>query len=714
MGNCGPSKLRESQTQQPQERPRERIKVRSVNSSITYASAGVSTRASSEGSDEESLTRVEIHPDLAGISSADRDHDKSSKPGRTTSFDHLIKDCLEPGQLRSCTVFHNNATASFGQRIEDIYDGVRDGEVLGEGFSGVVRRIKHRETGVTRALKRLDLQGLARNDIDTLLGEIKIMCSLDHPNVVCLEEVFEGEDELFLTQELCRGGDLFDRLEDQPNDSYTEADCVQLIRQMLSSIRYLHSKGIIHRDLKLENFLFSDTKSGHSELKLIDFGLSKHFEVGDIQHESVGTPYTVAPEVVVGQGYDEKADLFSIGVLTFLLLSGETPFGGDLGEGEDMMMVRDRIIACAVPYERLDVSDLAVDFIKSLLVRDPSKRPTARQAQNHPWVRQRRSKQRSVLNGSIVNGLTSFKDLSATRKFLREVVTYTLDAEQIEGLHREFDKIDVDGTGEISLDCLKQALLSRKDNSLDSSAMQAVFDGLKIRQKNDTIRWHEFLSASLSQCHIEDKNVRLAFSRLSDGKNYITLHDLRDALLFYGSDDSLNDLQRMWLSNIADYKINKDKMTLEDFRRLLTIEGLVANGCDSPQSPQLAQLETRPKALTRSFKSPEETIDKSEFIDTPIDKPIKPTKRSGRCRRSTIDSGTSHVQEVLTADMRRFKDMQNPIIETAGRDSPSSPKARKSRGLLMRRASIDYSDGHADVHLRAKKAHGKLKPETDL
>ena len=228
---------------------------------------------------------------------------------------------------------------------------------------------------------------------------------------------------------------------------------------MLSSIRYLHSKGIIHRDLKLENFLFSDTNPGHSELKLIDFGLSKHFEVGDIQHESVGTrtfdnaiellrkfnlapnltpfpAYTVAPEVIVGKGYDEKADLFSIGVLSFLLLTGETPFGGDMGEGEDMMMVRDRIIACVVPYDRLDVSDLAVDFIKSLLVRDPNRRPTARQAQNHPWVRRRRSKQRSGLNGSIVNGLTSFKDLSSTRKFLREVVTYTLDAEQIEGLHK--------------------------------------------------------------------------------------------------------------------------------------------------------------------------------------------------------------------------------------------------------------------------------------
>jgi len=633
MGNCGPSKLRESQIQQPQdERPRDRIKIRSAN-----PSTGVLT------------------PDTCSVAS-----DEDPPKPRHVRNKSLVKDCLESGQLRTCTVVHNNATASFGQRIEDMYDGVHDGKVLGVGLSGAVRRIKHRETGVTRALKVLDLKGLARNDIDALLSEIKIMCSLDHPNVVCLEEVFEGEDELFLTQEFCRGGDLFDRLGDQPMCRYTEADCVQLIRQMLSSVRYLHSKGIIHRDLKLENFLFSDTKSGHSELKLIDFGLSKHFEVGDIHHELVGTPFTVAPEVAAGEGYDEKADLFSIGVLTFLLLSGRSPFGGDRGEdAAKMMKVRDRIIACAVPYDILDVSDLAVDFIKSLLVRDPWNRPTARQAQNHPWIRQGKMRQPSVLRPSVVNGLTSFKDLSATRKFLREVVTYTLDADQIEGLHREFDKIDVDGTGEISLDCLKQALLSRKDNNLDSSAMQAVFDGLKIRQKNDTIRWHEFLSASLSQCHIEDKNVRLAFSRLSDGKNYITLHDLRDALLFYGSDDSSNDLQRMWLSNIADYKINKDKMTLEDFRKLLTIEGLVASDRDSPRTPHPAQAE-----LTRSFNSPEflklfcssqsdHGFSQSESIDTPPDdKTSEPTKRDERCRRSTFDSTTFKRCLQLTEDIQ--------------------------------------------------------------
>ena len=173
-----------------------------------------------------------------------------------------------------------------------------------------MRRITHRDTGIQRAVKRLDL-GLVTSDedMDRLLDEIKIMCCLDHPNVVCLEEVYEGENELFLTQELCEGGDLFDRLDDQSNFCFTEAECARLIKQIISSVSYLHSKDIIHRDLKLENFLFQD-KTDDSELIMIDFGLSKHFVKGEVQHEVVGTPYTVAPEVILGKGYDEKCDVW--------------------------------------------------------------------------------------------------------------------------------------------------------------------------------------------------------------------------------------------------------------------------------------------------------------------------------------------------------------------------------------------------------------------
>lgn len=146
-------------------------------------------------------------------------------------------------------------------------------------------------------------------------------CQLDHPNIVRLEEVYESNDEIYLVMELCVGGDLFDRLDEQPDYRYTEGECARMVKQICSSVRYLHSKGIIHRDLKLENFLFSTTEKD-AELKMCDFGLSKHFQVGEKQSEVVGTPYSVAPEVILGN-YDEKCDVWAIGVVTFLLLSGE-------------------------------------------------------------------------------------------------------------------------------------------------------------------------------------------------------------------------------------------------------------------------------------------------------------------------------------------------------------------------------------------------------
>ena len=154
-----------------------------------------------------------------------------------------------PASNRCCV--HIESTL-FGLPIEAVYDGVRDGHVLGEGVAGKVRLITHKETGIKRAVKRLDLGLIKDNEdedtlLNTLLDEIKIMCQLDHPNVVCLEEVFEGESELFLTQELCEGGDLFDRLDQQPNYCYNEEGCALVMKQIILAVSYLHSKDIIHR-----------------------------------------------------------------------------------------------------------------------------------------------------------------------------------------------------------------------------------------------------------------------------------------------------------------------------------------------------------------------------------------------------------------------------------------------------------------------------------
>jgi len=238
-------------------------------------------------------------------------------------LDEMIEERREVGDLRQNVV---HMEVPFGRPIEEVYDGVHNGPVLGSGISGLVRLVTHKATGLKYAVKVLDLGLVDTSEgLRQLREEIFIMCQLDHPNIVRLEEVYESHSEIYLVQELCLGGELFDRLDEQPDYHYTEAECARLVKQMLSAVRYLHSKGIIHRDLKLENFLFSDT-SLSSELKMIDFGLSKFFRYGEVQHEAVGTPYTVAPEVIHGS-YDERCDCWAIGKYTGLQDETSGQFG---------------------------------------------------------------------------------------------------------------------------------------------------------------------------------------------------------------------------------------------------------------------------------------------------------------------------------------------------------------------------------------------------
>jgi Protein kinase domain len=139
----------------------------------------------------------------------------------------------------------------YGQAIESIYEGVHDGPFLGEGVAGIVRLVTHRATGVRYACKILDIGLIStQQELRQLRDEISIMCQLDHPNIVRIEEVYASTDTIYLLQELCLGGDLFDRLDEQPDVHYTEAQCAKLTKQMVSAIRYLHSKGVVHRDLK--------------------------------------------------------------------------------------------------------------------------------------------------------------------------------------------------------------------------------------------------------------------------------------------------------------------------------------------------------------------------------------------------------------------------------------------------------------------------------
>jgi hypothetical protein len=157
-------------------------------------------------------------------------------------LDNMIEARKGEGDLMNNMV---HIEVPFGKPIEEVYDGVHTGPVLGSGISGLVRLVTHKATGHKYAVKCLDL-GLvdSAEGLQQLREEIFIMCQLDHPNIVRLEEVYESHAEIYLVQELCTGGELFDRLDEQPDYHYTEGECAKLVKQMLCAVRYLHSKGM--------------------------------------------------------------------------------------------------------------------------------------------------------------------------------------------------------------------------------------------------------------------------------------------------------------------------------------------------------------------------------------------------------------------------------------------------------------------------------------
>jgi len=599
----------------------------------------------------------------------------------------------------------------YGRPIDEIYEGVHDGEVLGKGISGVVRKVKHRVTGVEYAVKCLDL-GLIRDErgLKALKDEIFIMCQLDHPSIVRLEEVYEGDMEIYLIQELCTGGDLFDKLDAQPDYHYTEAECARLVKQMLSSVRYLHSNKIIHRDLKLENFLFS-SPGADSPLKMIDFGLSKHFtHLGELQHECVGTPYTVAPEVIRAE-YDEKIDIWALGVIAFLLLSGETPFGGV--DGEDLQTVRSNILSGRVVFEPeelwVHVSEEGKNFVQRLLNPKSSARPTAKEAQLDPWLQKFGKKgtdEGTKLSPKLIKALVEFREYSSMRKALCEVLSFTLLPEQIAELREEFQKIDEDGDGEISLLEFKQVLTLKVGGQgalgpLSEDQIDDLFNDLRHKKSSESIRWHEFIAASLSQCNFDERNLRLAFDRLDyDRTGYITFQDVKD--LFGSSGHESDEMFQMWQDGMTEYACPLGRITYDDFRMILKGRGReleptckrqsslrnitegtqllqpVPEGSMSPQvkHAMFSKFDEAPPSLKMPTLDPIPATDSKPDVD--IEFPVDFNKASPTNKRTRSGSlGSQPMKKLLPLEILEIDDDESEELRVRScrsLDEPPSPK----------------------------------------
>lgn len=263
-------------------------------------------------------------------------------------------------------------------------------EELGRGQFGVVYRAIERQSGTHWACKQVDVRKLVMNgesSIKDLVNEVRVLKDLKHPHIIECRDVFRDDASLCIIMEIAEGGDLFDRIVTKHPKGYPVPLARQLMTQVLSAVEFLHSRDIAHRDLKPENILLSSVHSD-VDVKLTDFGLAKR-DAGACK-TFCGTPQYFAPEVLRRQDtvshttYGFAADIWSVGVITYVTLSGSPPFKSSDLDGQ----VRTASFKPMVGPRWEKVPNEAKDLVNQVLVVDPHARPTARGCLDHPWLKE--------------------------------------------------------------------------------------------------------------------------------------------------------------------------------------------------------------------------------------------------------------------------------------------------------------------------------------
>lgn len=436
---------------------------------------------------------------------------------------------------------------------------------IGHGHYGVVRKCMDRKTGEWYAIKSIRKSKVHK--IEVLKREIEILKDVQHPNIIRLIEVHEDSKYLHLITELCTGGELFDRIiakTQSPEGHFSEVDAADLVRCILDAIAYCHDeKQIVHRDLKPENFLFA-SKSDDAPIKIIDFGLSRYdVDPGNMMRTKVGTPYYVAPEVL-NRKYDKSCDIWSIGVISYILLCGYPPFYGD---SDSQIFDSVRAGKFDFPSPEWDtVSKAAKDFVCSLLKKDPAKRPTATQAMQHKWILQYASG-KSITNPRVQHSkrrsliFKSYMGMKKLKKAALGHIATHLNPAEIEHLGKVFESIDLDVAGNLTLKELDSALTSECFSPDLLQRLRNLREDLSLTG-DERVNWKDFYDAMLDKSLLmkEDK-IRLAFDLFRKKENHcLQLDELFSVL---GGEKATRDI-----IDLDDIKGNR--ISYEEFKGKLT------------------------------------------------------------------------------------------------------------------------------------------------
>ncbi|XP_019437075.1 PREDICTED: CDPK-related kinase 1-like isoform X2 [Lupinus angustifolius] len=367
--------------------------------------------------------------------------------------------------------------------------------------------------------------------IEDVRREVKILRALTgHKNLVKFYEAYEDDNNVYIVMELCKGGELLDKILSR-GGKYSEEDAKVVMVQILSVVAFCHLQGVVHRDLKPENFLFT-SKDENSTLKAIDFGLSDYVKPDERLNDIVGSAYYVAPEVL-HRSYGTEADMWSIGIIAYILLCGSRPFWARTESGIFRAVLKADPSFDEGPW--LSLSADATDFVKRLLNKDYRKRLTAAQALSHPWLTNHGDDMRIPFDMIIPKLINAYICSSSLRKTALRALAKTLTLVQLAYLKEQFTLLGPNKSGLISMQNFKTAILkSATDASKDSRVLDYVNMVSSIQYRK--LDFEEFCAAAISVHQLEgmeswEQHARSAYELFEkDGNRPIMVEELASEL----------------------------------------------------------------------------------------------------------------------------------------------------------------------------------------
>ncbi|CAI8596393.1 unnamed protein product [Vicia faba] len=417
--------------------------------------------------------------------------------------------------------------------MEDVRATYTIGKELGRGQFGVTHLCTNKVTKEQFACKTIAKRKLVnKEDIEDVRREVQIMHHLTgQPNIVELKGAYEDKQSVHLVMELCAGGELFDRI--IAKGLYTERAAASLLRTIVQIIHTLHSMGVIHRDLKPENFLLL-SKDENAPLKATDFGLSVFFKQGDMFKDIVGSAYYIAPEVLKRR-YGPEVDIWSIGVMLYILLSGVPPFWAESEHGIFNAILRGHIDFQSDPWP--SISPAAKDLVRKMLNSDPKQRLTAQEVLDHPWTKEDGEAPDKPIDNAVLGRLKQFRAMNQFKKVALRVIAGCLSEEEIMGLKEMFKGMDTDNSGTITVEELKLGL-QQQGTKLSEQEVQQLMEAADA-DGNGTIDYDEFITATMHMNRMNrEEHLYTAFQYFDkDNSGFITTEELDQALREYNMHD---------------------------------------------------------------------------------------------------------------------------------------------------------------------------------